>query len=164
MRWKPSLLQKLPLFAFLATFPSQLWSWNKFFPPPAPPSHFSWRPCQPWRLKQQMTHPPCVLTEEAAVSSVPHPPPQEPPQWRVTLVLTGGQGFPHRLSWLGFSWPSSLGNCPGAWEPRWGFAPPSSPALEPNQPPKGQWLPHQLHHPQSPGLTWSFFCFAVNIM
>ena len=29
--------KKFPLFAFLAIFPSRLWRWNRFFPPPAPP-------------------------------------------------------------------------------------------------------------------------------
>lgn len=163
-RWKPSLLQKLPLFAFLATFPSQLWSWNKFFPPPAPPSPFLLKAMP--ALETETTNDTSALcvdrrgcgllgaapTASGTSSVESHPGPHQgsglsPQVGLIRILLTE---FPWQLPW-------------SLREPRWGFA--SHFTCTGAQPvTKGQWLPHQLHHPQSPGLTRSFFCFGVNIM
>lgn len=94
--WEHSLLQELPLFAFLATFPSQLWNWNKFFPSPAPPSPFLLLNALP-ALETETTHDTSswVLTEEAAASLWwPNPPPQDLLQGEFTRTLTGVRASP----------------------------------------------------------------------
>ena len=134
-RWKHSLPQKLPLFAFLATFPSLLWSWNKFFPPPAPPF--------PSLLLSAVPVPETETTNDTSTLPIdrggwasprlPHPMPQGPPPWEVHPVLTRVRSFPtgrvdqNSLDQVALATPWSLkrtkvGNC--------------RPALEPKQPPK----------------------------
>lgn len=150
--------------AFLAMFPSQLWSSNKFFPPPAPPSPFLLKAMP--ALETETTNDTSALrvdrggcgllgaapTASGTSSEESHPGPHQGsgPSPQVGLIGVLLTKFPWQLPW-------------SLREPRWGFA--SLFTCTGAQPAtKDQRLPPQLHHPQSPSLTRSFFCFAVNLM
>lgn len=125
--------KKFPLFAFLAIFPSQLWRWNKFFPPPAPPFPSLLPEC--WakpEAERQVTHPCCLLTEEAAASTqrlrnLLHreftlSSPGVRPSIQVGLITVPLTQLP---------WQQ-----PSVWRKQGWELPPSSPTLQPNQPPR----------------------------
>lgn len=115
-------------------------------------------------LKLQMTHPPCLLTEAAVASpGLPHPPPWGPPPQKVHPRPHQGTGPSLQVGLIRVPLTELPWQLPGADENKGGGTatlltftgvPPAS---------KGHWLPHQLHHSQSPSFTVSFFCSVVNL-
>ena len=126
--------KKFPLFAFLTVFPSQLWRWNKFFPPPAPPFPSllpeCWAKPGDWNYKwhihaacwQRRLWPPPNASGTSSTQSSPCPQQGSEPSIQVGLIRVPLTQLPRQQ--------------PSVWREQGWELPPSSPTLQPNQPPR----------------------------